>query len=427
MSNDKKQKEEDKHKKLKQYAKENAEIAGIAGAGVLAAKNTLPLFTKTVGTITKIDRTSDQAKADMQKIHDAYKAKKIGKDIHLLTDPRTGNKVVSVLSKAEGDKYTGAETAQAKSFTHLGKNDEDHIAEQAHSFSVAKRKEVDELKQRLKNSKYKDIIDDPKLTGVIHHTGDTSMMLHEITHATHTGKHPLTHLPNNIVKPGITGLIPSAVYAASATKKSGESEKDYQKRMGRNIALASLGAYAVASPGQVIEEARANIGALRRMKDLGIKATTAQKKNLLKSWLGYNAMTGGPALVGGLGTYGAMKLLRRNKLKEEQGKLEKKSAFSDDEIIAGTETAKRELARAAAASLISTSLLAPAFASSIRNHRMHMKNPEIRNHKGIINEATKKLLVGSALGSGAVYLAPGSKSMKEYYKEKLEEAKSRKK
>lgn len=456
MSNDKKQKEEDKHKKLKQYAKENAEIAGIAGAGVLAGKKlVLKPAWKAVNKAMGEDNFRRDPEA-IKKIHKAYKAQEIGENVHLLTDPETGKKVVSFKTDVPGHKYNMHENSANTLVNEFKGRSPEDIA--YHHFRLASGgRETDEQYKKLRdtlkdpevNRKLQKIYDDKNFSGAIHHTGEAGTMLHEFTHASRSGLASKfmsnIHAPSafdmeagsninfkNVLKnPGsvATRAAPTATFLATAKKRKDESEKDYQKRMGRNIGLATLGATALSAPGQVIEEGRANLGAIRRAKAIGLKLN---KRPLAGSWGSYWLNTAGVPLASGAGTYAAMKLWRRNKLKEEQNKakLEKKSSLSDEQIIAGTETSKRELNHALMGMGLGAIATIPVGAITARKvgvdyqdlmHEIY-KPENAKKKKAYIAATTAALLGGTALP----YVLR-KKNMKEYYNEQLEHAKKSKK
>jgi hypothetical protein len=445
MSNDKKQKEEDKHKKLKQYAKENAEIAGIAGAGVLAGKK-LVLDPAS----NYINRNSPTAKfnrnpSEIKKIHDAYKAEKLDDGIHILTDPENGKKVLSIHTNQRGDEYKMHELANTKIDLDYKNLTPEQLANT--KFRIAEssvyrdelpeiRQQRDQLIAKLKkedvSKRLKELYNDKNFSGSIHHTGEAGTMLHEMTHASRSGISSKFisnyHLPST---PGTIGNIvamaPGAAFLATAKKRNDESEKDYQKRMGKNIGLATLGATALSAPGQVIEEGRANLGAIRRAKALGIKINT----NPLKaSYASYWKSTAGRPIAYGAGTYAAMKLWRRNKLKEEQNKakLEKKSSLSDEQIIAGTETAKREANDLVRSGTLVSGALFPSLFFIAKRHGVStatMKD-HMQNNTPIGKKIKRDLAIAS-LGVGSLPYVLRKKSMKEYYNEQLEHAKKSKK
>jgi hypothetical protein len=128
-------------------------------------------------------------------------------------------------------------------------------------------------------------------------------------------------------------------------------------------------------------------------------------------------MTAGKPLAAGASTYAAMKLLRRNKLKDEERKnMEKKSELTDDKIIAATESAKRE-----AKDVMLAASLAGAVAPMIA-HQVAKRHGTDLYHLSENKQAAKKAIRGVQ----AVMLAPlvlRKKGIKQYYLEKLEEQK----
>jgi hypothetical protein len=156
----------------------------------------------------------------------------------------------------------------------------------------------------INSSRVQAYVDARKNVHYIKSSGDHTALLHELGHSAKARKYGVPfgrYTPHT----AITAILPTT--GVMTERRSDESENDYQKRVGKRVALTTAGAVALNAP-TLAEEARASINASRIGKKIGVKPNRA---HLLKAYGTYAGKGLVLPVVAGLGTYGMFKLKRR--------------------------------------------------------------------------------------------------------------------